>query len=89
MAVAQIEVMHPFAVIADVDLPDIKGETLIAELRRNPGTKQVKVIALAPITTQRDFWQSIGADELLHDPITPGQLLQMIMLLAHETPALS
>ncbi|MBD1852233.1 ATP-binding protein [Leptolyngbya sp. FACHB-711] len=85
-AVRQIEVMRPFAIIADVDLPDIKGETLIHALRRNPVTKQIKIVALAPEIEEREAWQAIGANDLLHDPIMPEQLLQMIMLLAAKEP---
>lgn len=85
-AVSQIEVMRPFAVIADVDLPDIKGETLIRELRRNPGTKQIKIIALASEREQSEIWQAIGANDLLYDSMMPEQLLRMIMLLTAKEP---
>lgn len=47
-AIEQIEVLRPVVIIANVYLPDIDGHILIQQLRRNPATKSLKIIALTP-----------------------------------------
>jgi CheY-like chemotaxis protein len=51
-ALSQIEVLSPAAVIVSLRLPDIDSHHLIHNLRQNPVTKQVKILALAARATE-------------------------------------
>jgi two-component system sensor histidine kinase/response regulator len=81
-AVDQIEILHPIAVITNVQLPDIDGHYLIRCLRQNSATQSFKVIALThPSAQSSSTWQEAGADDYLRQPIRPDQLLQKLMAL--------
>lgn len=85
-AINQIEVLLPAAVIISMRLPDINGHHMIRSLRQNPGTKSVKILALTEQLEQLEqndaleieFWQTVGADEILPHPIRPEVLLQCL-----------
>lgn len=82
-AMSQIEVLLPAAVIMNLRLPDIDGHHIIHSLRRNPGTKHLRILAL---TDQPDLLKPIfskeiepvGADQTLLQPIRPETLLQTV-----------
>lgn len=87
-AIDQLEVLQPVAVITDTCLPDIDGYNLIRQLRQNPITKQLKVIALTPALSEQalDHWRTAGADDCLAQPIRPDRLLQSLTALTNSSP---
>lgn len=83
-ALNQIEVLLPAAIILNVQLPDINGDHLIRNLRQNPGTKHLKLLALIPSTATEaeiDQWQTAGANATLRQPFRPDALLQKLRML--------
>lgn len=83
-AINQIEALHPFVVIINVQLSDINGASLIRGLRQNRVMSQVKVVVMVDefdAKTQAD-WVAIGADDWLYQPVRPDILLQKVFLLA-------
>ncbi|MCU0524412.1 MAG: ATP-binding protein [Elainella sp. Prado103] len=86
-AVHQLEVLSPAAVIVNVWLPDLDGSYFIQQLRRNPVTKNLKVLALLPnkvIQARQTDWKRAGADDVLQQPIHPEALLQGIRRLLNQ-----
>jgi two-component system sensor histidine kinase/response regulator len=85
-AIEQVEVLQPVVVLTDIHLPDIDGYTLIQQLRKNPATKQLKVIALTSTLSdpELDRWRTAGADDCLAKPIRPDRLLQTVMALTDQ-----
>lgn len=87
-ALHQLEVLLPAAVIVNVWLPDLDGYYFIQQLRQNPATKNLKVLALLPSnkviqSTQTD-WKTAGADDILPQPLYPEALLQAIRRLLNQ-----
>ncbi|MDX2212158.1 MAG: response regulator, partial [Oculatellaceae cyanobacterium bins.114] len=80
MAMTQIEVLKPIAVILSTRLPDIDGYTIIRQLRQNPATKKIKVIALVNPNALNDPERCLeaGANGYLTKPIRPDQVLYQL-----------
>lgn len=81
-AVSQIEVLRPFAVITNAQLPDIDSYNLIHSLRQNPITKNLLIVAITSATQQGQDWTEIGVDDYLVHPVRPDQLLQRVAALS-------
>ncbi|TVQ20388.1 MAG: hybrid sensor histidine kinase/response regulator [Leptolyngbya sp. DLM2.Bin15] len=82
-AVEQIEILRPNAVILNVDVPDTNGYDLIRQLRQNPSTKQLKLVAMGQLSEAEGIQTcvAIGADDYLPKPLHPNQVLQKITAL--------
>jgi two-component system, sensor histidine kinase and response regulator len=81
VAMNQLEVLLPAAVIVNLWLPDLDGAYLIRHLRQNPSTKQLKILAMIPLNASaevRASWQTTEADDALDCPIQPEVLLQTL-----------
>lgn len=85
-AIDQLEVLKPVVVIANMRLPDIDGHNLLQQLRQNPATKQLKVIALTTALSNQEFdqWRTSGADACLSQPVRPDRLLQLLMAITDQ-----
>ena len=82
-AMNQIEALRPIAVIIETQLPDIDGYHLIGQLRQNPITKRLKIVALPSSEGDRPSSAALvaGADECVYQPIRPDRLLQVVLSL--------
>ena len=81
-AMNQIEALRPIAVIIETQLPDIDGYHLIGQLRQNPITKRLKIVALPPSDRPSSAAHLLaGADEFVYQPIRPDRLLQVVLSL--------
>ncbi|NJN59315.1 MAG: response regulator [Leptolyngbyaceae cyanobacterium SL_5_9] len=82
-AISQLEVLQPITIIVNLQLPDIDGHSLIRQLRQNPATKRVKIIALMGDTLPENQKHCFlaGADDCLTSPIQPEEVLQKVMAL--------
>ncbi|HEY9816878.1 MAG TPA: ATP-binding protein [Candidatus Obscuribacterales bacterium] len=82
-AVEQIEILRPNAVILSVDVPDTNGYDLIRQLRQNPSTKRLKLVAMGQLSEAEGMQHcvAIGADDYLPKPLHPNQVLQKITAL--------
>ncbi len=82
MAISQIEILQPIAVMADVQAPESNGYELIRHLRQNPSTQTLKIIALtaAPLD-DGDRCLAAGADNFLTKPLHPEEILPKMLTL--------
>lgn len=80
-AIEQIDILQPIAVITAGRAPHIDGYDLLATLRQNPLTKQIKAIVLTTMGENSQPYYAIGADLCLSKPIAPDHLLQQIIRL--------
>ncbi|MEM7771586.1 MAG: ATP-binding protein [Cyanobacteria bacterium P01_A01_bin.37] len=81
-AVSQIEVLKPAIVIVGTSLPDTDCREMISQLRLNPLTKHLKIIALGTEITMpnQQIYKDAGADEFLAHPMRPEELLHRLGL---------
>ncbi|MEO1210154.1 MAG: ATP-binding protein [Cyanobacteria bacterium J06638_20] len=91
-AMSQIEMLQPDAVLIGVDAPNCAGDELIRQLRRNPATHHLKLLAVIPKSNananSEDPIRKMAAkcDARLSRPIQPNQLLNTVLNLMHEAP---
>ncbi len=71
---------HPDLVLLDLHLPDIWGDEVIRQLKRDPQTSDIPVIMLSADATPRQIQRllSLGADAYLTKPINVHQLLTVL-----------
>jgi two-component system sensor histidine kinase/response regulator len=79
-AVMQLEVLHPLVTLIDTQLSDSDSYEIMRQIRQNPATKKLKVIAISPIDTpeERERCLQVGADDYLARPIAPEQVLHKV-----------
>ncbi|MEM1172944.1 MAG: ATP-binding protein [Cyanobacteria bacterium P01_H01_bin.35] len=82
-AVEQIILLHPVAVILDMQLPGIDGLDIIQQLCTTSSTKNIKILALtnANIDINQEYYYAAGVDECLTKPINLEYLLSKIIAL--------
>jgi len=82
MAMSQIEILQPIAVITDVQAPESNGYELIHQLRQNPATQTLKIIALTTVSLDNgDRCLAAGADSFLTKPLCPEEILSQVFML--------
>ncbi len=81
-AVSQVEVLQPSVVIVGTNLLDSDSREIITQLRRNPLTKHLKIIALGSEQWlhKKSVYEEAGVDDFLVYPIHPEELLHRIGL---------
>ena len=82
-AVDQIAMLQPKAVILGWQLLGMDGSEMTHSLRNSPRTQQIKVLALTTPTLSEDQEHDLNAiaDDYLHKPIEPMQLLHKVTAL--------
>ncbi|MCU0650958.1 MAG: response regulator [Candidatus Omnitrophica bacterium] len=72
--------IHFDAIILDLVLPDIPGESVCRELRRFPETEKIPIIMLTSKDTDVDkvVGRVLGADAYIYKPFDLGKLLAEI-----------
>ena len=80
---------HPDLILLDLNLTDTAGDTLLLELRANPGTKSIPVVIVSgdatPATIER--LTDLGAAGYLTKPFKAAQLRELIETRAAHHPA--
>jgi len=91
-AMAQIEMLQPDAVLIGIDAPNCAGNELIRQLRRNPATQHLKLLAVVPKTEPHSRKGDRPTDPLsppcdaqISRPIQPNKLLSTVFNLVRET----
>jgi CheY-like chemotaxis protein len=76
-AVRKAEVRTPDLVLMDLWMPELDGFTATAQLRRNPATAQVPVLALSAngLASTSDDAKRTACDAFLPKPLMPDELL--------------
>ncbi len=80
---------RPDVILLDLNLPDMAGEAVLAELRANPSTCDIPVVILSADATQRRAEQARaeGIQAYLTKPIDVQGLLQALDSILAEVPA--
>ncbi len=69
--------LRPDLIVLSEQLPDLDAATVLAELKRSPGTREIPVILAAPPTeddAQEAVWLRRGAADYLHKPYRLAEL---------------
>jgi len=74
VAVEFVRAAQPDVVTLDLMMPVQDGWDLLDELRRDPATVKIPIIACS-ILPERDLALSLGATDFLAKPVNPGKLL--------------
>ncbi|MBE9032758.1 response regulator [filamentous cyanobacterium LEGE 11480] len=71
---------HPDLIVCDIMMPDMDGYSVLAALRRSPGTASIPLIFLTAKVTMADLRRGmeLGADDYLTKPCTVEQFLAAI-----------
>lgn len=71
---------HPEVVLCDLGLPEMDGFAVAEELRRDPATRDVRLIAVTGYGRDEDRRRSreAGFDFHLTKPLDPGRLVQLL-----------
>lgn len=79
-AVTQLEVLNPLLTLIDTQLSDSDSYEMMRQIRQNPATKKLKVIAISPNDTSEEKERCLqaGADDYLVRPIAPEQVLHKV-----------
>ncbi len=80
---------RPDLILLDLNLPDMTGEAVLAELRASPTTCDIPVVILTADATQRraDQARAEGIHAFLNKPIDVQGLLQALDNILDEAPA--
>ena len=89
--VEQVELLHPVAVLINMQLSGGEGYDIIKSLRRYVATAGVKILSLIASDLPRDqeACRLAGADETLPKPIDPERLLHKINALMVDSARLA
>jgi CheY-like chemotaxis protein len=79
---------RPDVILLDLNLPDMAGEAVLAELRASPATCDIPVVILSADATQRraDQARAEGIQAYLTKPIDVQGLLQALDTILDEAP---
>jgi CheY-like chemotaxis protein len=79
--VAAARAWSPDVVLCDIGLPELDGYGVARELRQNPTTARVRLLALTGYGTEEDRCRSreAGFDQHLVKPVDPKMLLDQLM----------
>ena len=79
-ALALAEAHRPDLVLLDVNLPDMSGLDVCAQLRREPRFASTKIVMLTAAAQADDVARGLaaGADHYLTKPFSPVRLLGLI-----------
>ncbi|MCF8094654.1 MAG: response regulator [Desulfobacteraceae bacterium] len=76
------ETEMPDIVLLDMVMPDMSGETVLEQLRENPGTKAIPVIFLTALVTRQDTgkyaFKKIGSSNFIAKPVRTKELIASI-----------
>jgi len=81
--VAQARALLPDLVLLDMQLPDINGEEVLQQLRSQPATRHLRIIALSANAMAEDVERArqFGANDYWTKPINPARFLAEVRAL--------
>ncbi len=88
---AQARKRHPDCILLDLQLPDLNGDAVLAELRADPSTNHLPVLLLSAdaMSHSRERLLALGANDYLAKPFNVNELLTKLdlLLVANRVPA--
>lgn len=87
-AIAQAERLLPDLIVLDLELPRVSGYEAAAQLRLNPETRHIPLIAATGYSHERqlDRARESGFDEIVVKPCEPDALIAVIERLLRTAP---
>jgi CheY-like chemotaxis protein len=87
-AIAQAERLRPDLIVLDLELPRVSGYEAAAQLRLNPDTRNIPLIAATGFSHERqlDRARDAGFDEIVIKPFDPDALVAAIERLLGNAP---
>ena len=73
-ALEDIDEAHPDLVVLDLQLPQLRGETILREVAATPDTRDIPVI----VVTGSDAILSVHPAAMLRKPCDPGELVALV-----------
>jgi len=88
-AIAQAVRLLPDLIVLDLELPRVSGYEAAAQLRANPETRHIPLIAATGFSHQRqlDRARQAGFDEIVVKPAEPDALVEVIERLLQSAAA--
>jgi DNA-binding response OmpR family regulator len=79
-ALESARLLHPSAIILDVNMPFIDGFEVLSTLRNDPETATIPIIMLTSVQQESDIIRGfgLGADDYVVKPFNPMELLARI-----------
>ncbi|PYN56895.1 MAG: response regulator [Candidatus Rokuibacteriota bacterium] len=79
-ALAQAAAFRPGLIFLDVQLPDISGLEVCAQLRTDPQFAETKIVMLTAATQEADVARGLtaGANHYMTKPFSPVRLLSLV-----------
>lgn len=79
-AIEKAQQLHPDLIVLDLELPRVSGYEAAAQLRSNPDTQHIPLIAATGYSHERqlDRAREAGFDEIVVKPCEPDALMQII-----------
>lgn len=64
-------------IVTDVMMPVMGGKELVAELKKNPATKQIPVVMLTSRTLEKEIIEgfNLGVEDYIKKPFSPQELI--------------
>jgi two-component system phosphate regulon response regulator PhoB len=79
VALTMVRDRPPDLMFLDLNIPGASGADVLAELKGDPATRDVRVIVVTATGEEgRDFALSLGADEYFTKPFSPTALLRTV-----------
>jgi CheY-like chemotaxis protein len=79
-AIEEILRSEPEAILLDLELPGVDGLTLARDLKRNPKTQHIAIVAITafPERYPRDMAMAAGCDGYIVKPVNTRKLSQQV-----------
>jgi CheY-like chemotaxis protein len=83
--------VQPSFVISDLSMPEMDGWEFLVQLKSNPATRDIPVIALTALAMvgDRERAISVGFHNYLTKPLTPATFIDQLVQLLIQIPVLS
>jgi two-component system, cell cycle response regulator DivK len=85
-ALMSVDIEPPDAIVLDLAMPKITGWDVIRELKANPATRRIPILALSGQRAEESAVKA-GADGYVEKPCVPEDLLQRVMRLVRQPRA--
>jgi DNA-binding response OmpR family regulator len=84
-AIARAQAVKPDMVIVDWIIPDMDGQSLLANLKAIPGLEDVPALAISALQDGAAFAARAGADDFLQKPFDADELVDAVAQVLSRT----
>lgn len=82
---------HPHFILSDLSMPNVSGWDMIAELKQDPATASIPVIALTAHAMQGDRDKAIAAGfhNYISKPLNPETFVRDVLTMLQDIPSIA